>query len=168
MTINNIPNVVCGRTDTNTHTNTYIHTHTYLVHYSGISSHSFGCLYNQHMLLTVLCNSSHGGTPVGNFQFGKSTTTQSGKWLCSLLLGPSGLLWYIISTTVPMAHCHCHCHCHHHCHWCWCCCYVRLPFPDCQIAARLLPDCCQIARLPDCLIARSYDQSLTMVCSSFK
>ncbi len=108
---------------------------------------------NQHVLLTVLCYSSHGGIRVGNFKFGKYTTTQSGKWLCSLSLGPSGLLWYIISMTVLMANCHCYCQCHHYCHWCWCCCYARLPFPDCQISARFLPDCCQIARLPDCQIA---------------
>jgi hypothetical protein len=30
---------------------------------------------NQHVLLTVLCNLFHGGIPVGNFKFGKSTTT---------------------------------------------------------------------------------------------
>ncbi len=46
---------------------------------------------NQHVLLTILCNLSHGRIPVGNFKFGKSTTTWSGKWLCSLSLGPTGL-----------------------------------------------------------------------------
>ncbi len=41
MIINNTPDVICRGADTNTH----ILTHKYLVHYSGISSHSFGCLY---------------------------------------------------------------------------------------------------------------------------
>jgi hypothetical protein len=40
----------------------------------------------------------------------------------------------------------------------------------CKIAILRLPDCCQIAArlLPDCQIARSYVQSLTMICSPFK
>ena len=42
MIMNNTPNVICRGTDTNTH----ILTHKYLVHYSGISSHSFGHLYS--------------------------------------------------------------------------------------------------------------------------
>ncbi len=41
MIINNTPNVICRGTDTNTH----ILTPKYLVHYSGISSHSFGHSY---------------------------------------------------------------------------------------------------------------------------
>jgi hypothetical protein len=43
MTINNTPKVFAGGW---THLHTHINTHKYLVHYSGISSHSFGRSYS--------------------------------------------------------------------------------------------------------------------------